>query len=928
MRKVRRICLMLLLLLAALWGIGGTLAADSDDLSSLDENVTLQSVSEVADVDVSLPADQRIVVVYRDHGDIADLNLKQKDVRQATKISDSVDMITPTDAENTDAFAQALKKNEAVETAFVDANIPCMGLPNDYELAQINGGVRADCILTQTGAVNTWDRLPDGQPVKVAVIDTGCDTLHPEFSGRVSEVNDLFGKLEGNAAYAGNEASYHGTEVSGILGAAANNGIGIAGVTGTANVTIVPYRTGGKTLGDSNLSLGCIISALKDIAGRDDIRVVNMSFGLEDKPENKTAAALINTYVKACVDKDIVMVASVGNHGRISNNQMIPAAAEGVIGIGGVVCSTNSSNGITEVSHWEGSPANASVDIVAPAKNIYTTYVYSADQQFANYTVDTGTSFSAPVVAGEAAMLLSADPSLTASQVSDIILKTARDMGESGRDDIYGYGLTQFDAALAEVSSSQPDGPDLADDACGQKLTWRIEDKQLIVSGSGAMFDYEMSEAPWAHTSSKIDTLVLPEGITSIGNYAFENMTSLKTVRVASNLNYYEQTSAANTLPKGLQTIGVKSFAKCTGLTQLTIPKSVKTIAGNAFEGCRTLVLHGEKGSAVDNFARTSGIRFESESDEIIAPAIQYASYQSSSGWQLAREDGAISGSIGLNRSLSFIRVRLSDTEYGNIAYRTYTQNGGWENAYRTNASNSGRSEDVIQALEMKLSGELAEQYDLYYQVNVTSIGWMAWAKNDEPCGFTGYPYGVQAYRVRLIRKGDIPPENEPGTLDTAFSEAKVLYTTHVQNIGWQTNVWDGMTAGTSGRSLRLEAMRLTLNDPKYSGDICYRTHIQNIGWEKAFRSSGEDSGTSGRSLRLEAMQVKLTGEMAEHYDIYYRVHAQNVGWMAWAKNGESAGTEGFGYRLEAMQVVLVEKGKSPALTEPKSNIEKSYLKK
>ena len=68
-------------------------------------------------------------------------------------------------------------------------------------------------------------------------------------------------------------------------------------------------------------------------------------------------------------------------------------------------------------------------------------------------------------------------------------------------------------------------------------------------------------------------------------------------------------------------------------------------------------------------------------------------------------------------------------------------------------------------------------------------------------------------------------------------------------------------------------------------------------------------SGTSGRSLRLEAMQISLSGDMAKHYDIYYRVHAQNFGWLGWAKNGESAGTAGYAYRLEGMQIVLVEKG-------------------
>ena len=70
-------------------------------------------------------------------------------------------------------------------------------------------------------------------------------------------------------------------------------------------------------------------------------------------------------------------------------------------------------------------------------------------------------------------------------------------------------------------------------------------------------------------------------------------------------------------------------------------------------------------------------------------------------------------------------------------------------------------------------------------------------------------------------------------------------------------------------------------------------------------------SGTSGQSKRLESIRIKLTGEMAEHYDVYYRVHAQEFGWMGWASNGQAAGTAGYSYRLEAIQIQLVPKGEA-----------------
>ena len=100
-----------------------------------------------------------------------------------------------------------------------------------------------------------------------------------------------------------------------------------------------------------------------------------------------------------------------------------------------------------------------------------------------------------------------------------------------------------------------------------------------------------------------------------------------------------------------------------------------------------------------------------------------------------------------------------------------------------------------------------------------------------------------------------------------------------------------------------------------YSGDIEYSTHVQNIGWQK-FVKNGAMSGTTGQSLRLEAIKIRLTGEMAEKYDIYYRVHCQDFGWMGWAKNGESAGSAGYSYRLEGIEIVLLEKGgKAPGST-------------
>ncbi|WP_050741009.1 DUF4430 domain-containing protein [Acetobacterium bakii] len=140
-------------------------------------------------------------------------------------------------------------------------------------------------------------------------------------------------------------------------------------------------------------------------------------------------------------------------------------------------------------------------------------------------------------------------------------------------------------------------------------------------------------------------------------------------------------------------------------------------------------------------------------------------------------------------------------------------------------------------------------------------------------------------------------------------------YQTHVENDGWQTFRSNGEISGTFGRSLRLEGIKINLDEnTAYDLGVQYKTHIQNLGWEDSWKSNGLLSGTEGRCLRLEAINIELTGADADKFDIYYQVHAQDIGWMGFAKNGESAGTAGLSSRLEGIKIQVVPKG-APAPT-------------
>jgi beta-N-acetylglucosaminidase len=157
-----------------------------------------------------------------------------------------------------------------------------------------------------------------------------------------------------------------------------------------------------------------------------------------------------------------------------------------------------------------------------------------------------------------------------------------------------------------------------------------------------------------------------------------------------------------------------------------------------------------------------------------------------------------------------------------------------------------------------------------------------------------------------------ISPKEEnssPNPIESVQAEnPSVNYTTHVQDYGWLKGVSNGEMSGTEGQAKRMEAIKISLENAPYPGEITYKTHVQDYGWLTNV-SNGAVSGTSGERKRLEAVQINLTGEIGQHYDIYYRVHAEEYGWLDWAKNGNSAGTQGLSKRLEAIEIVLVAKG-------------------
>ena len=298
----------------------------------------------------------------------------------------------------------------------------------------------------------------------------------------------------------------------------------------------------------------------------------------------------------------------------------------------------------------------------------------------------------------------------------------------------------------------------------------------------------------------------------------------------------------------------------------------------------------------------------------LATPSVEYRTHVQDFGWQATKADGETAGTSGVSKRLEAIEIKLADNESytGSIEYRTHVQDIGWQGYVKDGAmAGTSKQSKRLEAIQIKLTGDIANYYHVYYRVHAQDYGWLDWACDDQVAGTYGLSKRLEAIEIKLVRDGD----PAPGSTNKPYVFKNVSYSTHVQDIGWQAAQVNGDIAGTTGKSKRLEAIKINLENQQYKGDIIYTTHIQDIGWqdktEADWKKNGALSGTSGQSKRLESIRIKLTGEMAEHYDVYYRVHAQEFGWMGWASNGQAAGTAGYSYRLEAIQIQLVPKGEA-----------------
>ncbi|WKY46955.1 S8 family serine peptidase [Eubacteriaceae bacterium ES3] len=405
-----------------------------------EETLQVNSLDQLETVDVLDATGRQVVVIYNEkqEDNIGTLDLSNSEIIGGESVSSRVDVIEVAEDVDIDAFLAELRSQPNVLAADLNQLYEKSSLPDDPYIQ--NGQAWQ---FTGIGQDLVWDQVENEEAVVVAVLDTGLNTQHPDLLGRIVEGYDY---LSGSTQVVDRDwEEGHGTAVSGFVVATANNGIGTAGVAGTANVKVAPF-----CIGDGSYSNATIAAALMDAADRADIDVINMSYG--GYGANATELMAINY----ALSKGKILVASSGNEGdgREAGQYSYPASYDGVISVG----ATDSNQQIAYFSQY-----NDKVDLVAPGVGLVTT-----DQSggYATEDVD-GTSFSSPIVAGACALLLAADSSLTATEVESTLKETALDLGQTGKDNYYGYGLIQLDKALELVTQAKPTDPEDPADPVG-----------------------------------------------------------------------------------------------------------------------------------------------------------------------------------------------------------------------------------------------------------------------------------------------------------------------------------------------------------------------------------------------------------------------------------------------------------------------------
>ncbi len=457
--------------------------------------------------------------------------------------------------------------------------------------------------------------------VLVGVIDSGISS---HLQGAQLQDGDLhrnymYDKMDGVPTDEPVDSLGHGTMVAGVIAAQYNASTKFVGVA--PNIKIVSlnaFNSNGVIVQmlDNDLAIIKAIeyaaSTLNNGNSSDDISILNFSGAIWreqyvgsyfDSQMDKLYNA-INNYA----NKGGLLVCSAGNQGinidgtnnlNISPTYPSKFNLNNIISVGAI----NEDNTIVDFGDWSNSTkasnfGKTSVDLFAPGTDIYTT------NRNGGYEYVSGTSFSAPFVTGVAALLKSIDPTLTGTQIKEIILNNVDEL--DGFDELCVTGgklnalkavnsiAYDYDASTATITGLNfvPNGELIIPSV--------INGQEILALGANLFAD-----------CLGLTKITIPSSVTTIGDYAFENCRNLTEIIINQGTelesigNYafsyctilttmkLSDDSTATTgvfIPNSVETIGEGAFNFCTSMTGVSLPSGLTTIANNTFFNCSLLV--------------------------------------------------------------------------------------------------------------------------------------------------------------------------------------------------------------------------------------------------------------------------------------------------------------------------------------------------
>jgi hypothetical protein len=320
-----------------------------------------------------------------------------------------------------------------------------------------------------------------GDGVRVAVIDDGVDATHVDLDdGRVLSEFQVAGNIEIDSEIDPLGPDGHGTAVAGVI-AGEKNDIGVHGVAFDASIvsfdvfSVDPVNPSGT---DIVINVANAVRTAGGVQGPADgeVDIMNMSLqiGSDGSQAGNAAVDDVQQAMVDAFDRDKIIVVAAGN--SAGDEVVLPAFFVDlpVSGLGIAVGSVDANNNISSFSNRCG--LTAEFCMVAPGEAV------DVPLPGDNFGQENGTSFSAPLVAGAAALVRGAFPGVSNREIVNRLLTTATDLGAPGIDPIFGQGLLNVDAAINVVGGLSAT---LGTSLDGEKVA--IDDSQISLDSSLAL---------------------------------------------------------------------------------------------------------------------------------------------------------------------------------------------------------------------------------------------------------------------------------------------------------------------------------------------------------------------------------------------------------------------------------------------------------